>query len=332
MSVIRGTALSSYPRLVRELGGDPLELLRAAGIRPDDVGNSETFIPFRSGVSAIETAAIATATQDFGRRLAQRQGIEILGPVGVAARTAATLADVFVIFENFMSAYSPAISATVTRLGQPGRSFYEYRFLIDHMPPAPQSIELALGVSLQVFRLMLGAEYAPIAVHLPHKALSPTADYRSYFGCAARFAEKNAGFTVRTADLVRPLDADQLTHRVVVEYLDMITERDSSTAQSARTMVRQLLPTGTVTLEFVAAQLNLHPKALQRRLSDEGETFGALVDQVRRSAAERYLRDTDMTLSHLTRELGYAEQSVLTRSCRRWFGSSPAVYRRSVHP
>jgi AraC-like DNA-binding protein len=43
--------------------------------------------------------------------------------------------------------------------------------------------------------------------------------------------------------------------------------------------------------------------------------------------ARRYLRDTDMTLTHLARELGYAEQSVLTRSCRRWFGSSPLAVR-----
>ena len=76
-----------------------------------------------------------------------------------------------------------------------------------------------------------------------------------------------------------------------------------------------------VTLELIAAQLQLHPKALQRHLAAEQTTFATLVDEVRRDAAERYLRDTSMTLSHLTRELGYAEQSVLTRSCRRWLGT-----------
>ena len=56
---------------------------------------------------------------------------------------------------------------------------------------------------------------------------------------------------------------------------------------------------------------------------------------MRRETAERYLRDTAMSLSHLTRELGYAEQSVLSRSCHRWFGCGPSSYRKAIrlqHP
>ena len=133
-----------------------------------------------------------------------------------------------------------------------------------------------------------------------------------------------------TTDLARPLNHDQLAHQAVVHYLTTITHRDTSVAQSVRTMVRQLLPTGTVTRELIAAELYMHPKALQRQLSHEGLTFGGLVDQLRRDAAAHYLRDTHITLSHLARELGYTEQSALTRSCRRWFGSTPAAYRKSV--
>src|SRR5262245_16705324 len=114
MSVVRGTALSGYPRLVAERGGDPAELLRAAGIRLEDVGEYEVFVPYRSVIVAVETAAAATSTPDFGRRLGQRQGIEILGPLGVAARTAATVGDAFTIVETFLAAYSPAISAHFT--------------------------------------------------------------------------------------------------------------------------------------------------------------------------------------------------------------------------
>lgn len=47
MSVVRGTALANYPSLVAGLGGDPATLLRAAGVRDQDVGNYDAFISIR---------------------------------------------------------------------------------------------------------------------------------------------------------------------------------------------------------------------------------------------------------------------------------------------
>ena len=327
MSVVRGTALSNYPSLVTELGGDPAGLLRAAGIRDRDAGNYDAFISYRAAIQAIESAAQTTGTPDFGRRLAQRQGIEILGPVGVAARTAATVADALRIFGTYMAAYSPAITIRVLPLADPQRSLLAVEFLLDSPPPHPQTTELSLGVSLRVFRLLMGADYTPLKVHLPHDPLTPKADYVRYFGCTPEFASRAAGFTVRTADLGRPLHRDDVAHRAVVDYLNGITPRGAGIVESVRTIVRQLLPTGAATLEVVADQFSLHPKTLQRRLAEEDTTFAALVDQVRKDAAERYLRNTAISLTHLARELGYAEQSVLTRSCKRWFGAGPAAYR-----
>ena len=327
MSVVRGTALSNYPSLVTELGGDAAGLLRAAGIRDPDAGNYDAFIPYRAAIQAIESAAQTTGTPEFGRRLAQRQGIEILGPVGVAARTAATVADALRIFGTYMAAYSPAITIRVLPLADPQRSLLAVEFLLDSPPPHPQTTELSLGVSLRVFRLLMGADYTPLKVHLPHDPLTPKADYVRYFGCTPEFASRAAGFTVRTADLGRPLHRDDVAHRAVVDYLNGITPRGAGIVESVRTIVRQLLPTGAATLEVVADQFSLHPKTLQRRLAEEDTTFAALVDQVRKDAAERYLRNTAISLTHLARELGYAEQSVLTRSCKRWFGAGPAAYR-----
>jgi AraC-like DNA-binding protein len=137
---------------------------------------------------------------------------------------------------------------------------------------------------------------------------------------------------MRTADLGRPLNRDDVAHRAIVDYLNGITPRNAGLVESVRTIVRQLLPTGAATLELVAGQFNLHPKTLQRKLAEEDTTFAALVDQIRKDAADRYLRNTAIGLTHLARELGYAEQSVLTRSCKRWFGTGPAAYRNQTRP
>ena len=61
-----------------------------------------------------------------------------------------------------------------------------------------------------------------------------------------------------------------------VHYLTTITLSDAGVSQSVRTVVRQLLPTGTVIPKLAAGQRRLHPKALQRKLSHEGLTFGRI--------------------------------------------------------
>jgi AraC-like DNA-binding protein len=328
MSVIRGTALRGFPDLVTELGGDPDVLLSRAGIDRTDVGRFDAFFTYVALIHAVESAAAATRTPDFGRRLGARQGIEILGPVGVAARTTGTVADGLAIFEQYLAAYSPAIAVVIEN--NSATAFVEFNLLLEHPPAHPQSLELSLAVMLRVFRFLFGAGYAPTVVHIPHAPLTDPADYVRYFSCTARFRERRAGFTFPAEDLNRPLARDELAHQVVREYLDTVVgRRGIGMATSIRELIRQLLPTGAATVPVIADQFRLHPKALRRRLVAEGTNFNAVVDDVRRELAERYLRNTDMTLSHLARELGYSEQSVLSRSCQRWFGAGPAQLRET---
>lgn len=326
--MIRGTSLSYFPELVVELGGNPDALLRRAGVSREHVGRRDAFITYRGLIRSVESAALATSCPDFGRRLGRRQGIEILGPVGVAASTASTVADAFVIFATYMGAYSPAITTRILPVPQRHRARFQFAVTLEDAPPCPQVIEMSLAVALSVFRLLIAPTYAPLRVHLPHTALTSRHEYVLHYSCAPAFNQTFAGFTIRSADLERPLSQDRITHEAVVDYLRSLSRPGfTGMAQPVRELVRQLLPTGAATLDLVAAQFGLHPKTLQRRLAKEDCTFAGLVDQTRREMAERHLRDTEIDLGHLSRELGYAEQSVFTRSCQRWFGCTPTAHR-----
>src|SRR3546814_20077315 len=74
--------------------------------------------------------------------------------------------------------------------------------------------------------------------------------------------------------------------------------------------------------------LGLHPRTLQRYLEVEGTRFDALRDDVQRELAQRYLCETRIPMTPLAGLLDYAEQSVQTRACRRWFGQTPSALRR----
>jgi AraC-like DNA-binding protein len=83
------------------------------------------------------------------------------------------------------------------------------------------------------------------------------------------------------------------------------------------------------TKKDIAALFAMHPRTLQRRLEDEGVTFEAIREDVYKDATLRFLRETDIPLKQLAGALGFSEQSALTRSCARWFGTSPSRIRRS---
>jgi AraC-like DNA-binding protein len=331
MAMIRSTCLLNFSELVSERGADPLPILRSAGVRSEDEGKYEVFITYRSVVLALNAASRATGDLDFGRRLALRQGIEIFGPVGVAARTALTMGAALETFKTYLAAYSPALGVTVETMPRSERTFFEFRILPEGLPPLAQVTELSLGIALQAFRFLMGGDYRPLQVHLPHDPLTVEADYREYFACTVLFGQRRAGFALRTVDLARALNHDHLAHQALVHYLDsIITTGGPGLTGPIRELVRQLLPTGALAMNLVADQLAVHPKTLQRRLAAEGATFAGLVEQVRAEVAQHYLRDTGMSLTQLAHELGYAEQSVLSRSCRRWFGRGPAAHRDAL--
>ncbi|MFC7010459.1 AraC family transcriptional regulator [Streptomyces viridiviolaceus] len=331
MSLIRGTSLKGYPELVTALGADPGPLLRAAGIPRSAVGDPGAFIPYRGLIAAVESAAETSGARDFGRRLALHQGIEILGPVALAALTAPTAIEALQTIDQYFATYSPAIRATVDI--SPGSPYarYEFQIVLPRLPPHQQLLELSLSVALRIYGLILGPGFQPVSVHLPHEALVAVRSYREYFDCPVRFAEPFCGFRFRRAELNRHLPSHTAVHDVVRAYLRSITPpADAPLPTAVRTLIRRLLPTGGLTLELVAGQLSIHPRTLQRQLAATGTSFESLVDDYRREETERCLRDTDIPLGQLAGLLGYSEQSVLTRACRRWFGASPSACRRNT--
>ncbi|MFV0494450.1 AraC family transcriptional regulator [Mycobacterium sp.] len=330
MHLIRGSSLTGFAPLVTRLGGNPDALLTLAGIDPADAGRHDRYVLLRNAIAVVEEAAAVLSVDDFGRQLARYQSIDILGAVGLAARTAATVAEAFTIIDTHMPAYSSGSAARIRPCPDPTRCRFEYDLLLDPPPPQAQAIELALGLTLRALRLFLGTTYRPIAVHLPHPPLGTKTTYRTYFGASPHFTEPFAGFTLRTADLQRPLNHDPLAHQLALTHLtDHHRQHAQPIASTVGSIIRQLLPTGEMTAELVARQFGIHRKTLQRRLVSEGTSFAELADRARRELAHRLLEGTDLPVSQVTRQLGYAEHSVFTRACKRWFGVTPTEYRNT---
>jgi AraC-like DNA-binding protein len=328
MYVIRGASLIGYVPLVRQLGGDPEALLRDVGISPHHAGDAGVLLPAAGVVGAIESAAVATKTPDFGRRLADKHGAGIVGPLMVAARSATTATDGLAVLTHFAAAHSNGVSLDLLPGPHADLRFLAVRVVKDPSHPQQHSIEGSLTVALRVLQAVLGSDFFPRTVHIPHPPLMSSKDYESFFGCRVLFSQPVPGLMFTTADLMRPTHHDALVHDTAVRYLSLLTDKSAfSAGQTVSDVLRALLPLGTPRIATVARQFNVHPKALQRQLGAEGTTFADVLDRLRQETAARHLSDVDVNFGNLARQLGYSNQSVLTRACLRWFGLTPSQYR-----
>ena len=71
-------------------------------------------------------------------------------------------------------------------------------------------------------------------------------------------------------------------------------------------------------------------RTLQRRLTEAGQSYSAIVNQTRLRLAARHLANTDMEISEIASSLGYKDASNLTRAFRTKTGMTPRLYRQKI--
>ncbi|MCD6062079.1 MAG: AraC family transcriptional regulator [Moraxellaceae bacterium] len=333
-NLIRSQSLQGYAGLVRSLGGDPVELMGRFQITPAMLANPDSFLPFRHLNGLLEASAQLLDCPDFGLRLSRQQGLEVLGPVAVVARSAGSIAQALQAIADYLPLHSPALRLSAAFLSTDLVKF-SYEILEPRLAETRQVSELSLGIGLQTLKILAGPEARPAAVFFPHAPLLDAGFYRDFFGCRVQFGQASSGMLMPFGLLAQSIaDADSATHRLARQYLDSMVPPGAQQrfGDYVSHLVRRLLPAGQCTLAAVATQLCISMRTLQRRLDNEGLLFDELVDRERRDLAAYYVSTSRMPLSQVTGLLGYTEQSTFIRAFRRWFGVTPREFRTTPRP
>lgn len=134
------------------------------------------------------------------------------------------------------------------------------------------------------------------------------------------------------AELVRPLPHGNPQAVALAEELcrDAVSRRRErgDLVHQVRVLLTQHLPSGPV-MEDIARALVMSPRTLRRRLQDAGTSYQALVEEVRSSLARGLLATGMLSVEDVAQRLGYAEASTFIVAFSRWFGTTPARYRRA---
>ncbi|BAD55973.1 AraC family transcriptional regulator [Nocardia farcinica] len=332
MSVIRSAGLRGFRATVAELGGDAEEFAAAVGLPVAALDADDLLVPDQAVAAVLELAAHRLDRPDLGLRIARRQDLDMLGPLALAIRNSPTLAHVLECTSRYLFVHARSLSLEIEPDPHGERGVLALRYGVRPGLPTPvQGTDLGLGFVHRAIQRLVAPRYGLRSVELPYRPSAPAAAYEEFFGAPVRTGRPAALLRVPAELADRPLSGgDENLHRLALAFLaEQATETGAATAPKVRAAVQQLLGTTPPEIGVVARLLAMHPRTLQRSLAAEGTGFAAILDDVRRQQARRYLTTTTMPLAQVASLLGLAEQATLTRCCRRWWGRTPTQVRRA---
>lgn len=322
-------------RILVELGADhgvpARQCLAGTGLTPALLADPDTLV--EAGQELAIARHLVTQLGDppgLGVQAGQRYTIGSLGVWGFALLTSPDVGELLRVGTHYASLSFAFIRPRMADEGREARVVFDDAEIPADVRAFFVERELAKLATLLPVTLGRGAGVARFATALPAPRLRAL---RAAFPDVAFYAAGEHYIAVPRARLHDPLpQADPTTARALEqECAALLDRRRTLSGVSAR--VRALLltrPQELGDMRQVAADLHVDERTLRRRLAAEGTTFKALSDEIREALATELLSAGGLTLEQVAGRLGYHDAAGFSRAFRRWTGTTPGAYRRSM--
>jgi AraC-like DNA-binding protein len=192
---------------------------------------------------------------------------------------------------------------------------------IEHeLPITAHEIEFIAVFVMKLLRFATDGKFQAREVHFEHPYRGNIQKYTRAFGCSVLFGKEKTAIFVDDEAWALPLaHGNQALHgqlRGVAEGLHATLESHHF-SDTVRDRIKLLLPRGRSSIEAVASALHMTPRTLQRRLQEDGTTFRALVDVVRKSILVECV-ERNQTHDEIMRHAGYTNARSFRRALKRW--------------
>lgn len=327
------TNLVRIPLLMLEyaerFGMDRGELLRLASITPATLDDPDTRLPMSALLKLWRAILERQEGKAIGVRIGSTCRVTRLGLVGYVMFYSSDLLEALHRFSRYIHIISEAVQFEVATDGERTTlSFNAHPSLLALRHP----VEAQLAAVLTVGREITQSDLVPLAIHLPLPKAGDTSAYREVFRCPVHFSHPNAAIVFATSQMRLPIKASDPTLSGYLEELagSTLTSLGAPNENFVDTVRRALwseLPGGRPNLWRTASGLGISARTLQRRLRENGTSFSAVLEELRRELSGELLADKKLAVSDVVFLLGYSEPSAFQRAFRRWRGVSPRRFR-----
>jgi AraC-like DNA-binding protein len=321
---VRAAALTNFDQVARFVGLDPDPLLRSAGLRPSDLASPDRRLPFAAVAGLLESAAARSGCAQFGLLMAESRSLASLGPLSLLLSHQPRVGGMVEAMVSHQRLFGNAVRIDRQIAGDS----IIVRIDLAGAVETRQGNEFAIAYFCRCVAAALRRNWSPESVHFTHSAPSDPRVHWRIFSCLIDFGDDFNGIVCsREALLEENPGSDSELAAHAERLLGLIAPPPADLpSEMVRRSLRLLLPEQRPTIEEVARNMCLTPRTLQRLLEREGASFGALLNQVRRELAQKYLAGSH-PIGRVAVMTGYRRASSFTRWFTAEFGMSPAEWR-----
>jgi AraC-like DNA-binding protein len=272
-----------------------------------------------------DRAAAALGEPLLGARVAAKIPIGALGPVDYALCTGRDVGEGLGRVARYYAAASQRVSMEIVAEAEaPGLNLHR-RAGVAH---SRQWIEFSVAMIAERIRQTVGNGNVR-AISFSHPAGAPLASYRDVFSLAPSFEQPLDSMRFVPSLLDAPLKTASAELGAVLELrlkeLVPAAQEDEFLAR-ARRELGELLAERNLELTGLAERLHVAERTLQRELGRRDTSHRALLDELRRTRAQKLLF-AGLSVEQIAHELCFSEPSAFFRAFRRWTGRTPQAWR-----
>ncbi len=314
--------------LLEARGRPATKILQGLGLDRAALDRPGARIPFVTHAALYDSAAEHLNDPGFGLHFGSRVDPLDAGVLGFLVANSPTLGGAMDNMAAYLKLMTEGTKLSIE--SGDGLAVAAFRIIDPKVERFAQLEAFGLALMMNICRFVVGRRLKPEWVECLHNHRQVLEGLEQFFGAPVRIGQNRTAIVLNADLLDLPCrNADQRLLKILKAHCDDLLVELSQTAdlkQHVAHLVSSHLPSSPVTAKSIASELGMSERTIARRLSEEGLSFGQIVEDVRRRLAERYLREPDMRPSQIAYLLGYSEPSAFTRAFRRWTGQSPSEY------
>lgn len=323
--IIRVSSLSPVLREIERRGISAAALLSRHALTRAQLSDRYVEIPLRRYLAFLEDTPGVTGDAAFCAGVGTSFRPADLGPVGLLFDASSTLRRG--LERLAMSLISWQDQTAIRVQPEDGALVWSYQIDDPDLWPRRQDSEYSLAATLALAQAAFGPAARLLEAHLEHAEPDHATVLTRILGVRPQFGQSanRLIFDLAAAERVQRPEDEGLMAILTRHVADLRRPKaDGDLLARVRRLIALHLGQRPVTLDLIAAELNLSTRTLQRRLTGLRTSLRDMLRDSRLHLARTHLREARLSNAEIARLLGYADSTAFWRAYKAGAGLPPS--------